>query len=106
LYPVFFKGHPNFVFSSMKQNISIVVKGTVQGVFFRASAKEKADLFGIAGFVRNEFDGSVYIEAEGNETQMLEFVSWCKQGPQLANVESCLVKKGHVVGFTEFVILR
>ncbi len=90
----------------MVKHVSISVNGKVQGVFFRASTKEKANAIGIAGFVRNEFDGSVYIEAEGNETQLNEFISWCNQGPRLANIESCLVKEGNVVGFTEFVIQR
>ena len=83
-----------------------MVKGKVQGVFFRASAKEKATEIGITGFTRNQVDRSVYIEAEGRESQLNEFVSWCKQGPRLAKVESCIVEEGSVVGFGEFVIQR
>ena len=78
----------------------------MQGVFFRATTQEKAKEIGVKGFVRNEFDGSVYAEAEGNEEQLSEFVAWCKHGPKMANVESCLVKEGNVVGFKEFVIQR
>jgi acylphosphatase len=90
----------------MIKHISITVKGKVQGVFFRASAKEKADEIGVLGFVRNERDGSVYIEAEGNETQLVEFISWCKQGPRMAQVERCDVKEGLITGFSGFVIQR
>jgi acylphosphatase len=46
-------------------HVSIRISGKVQGVFFRASTKGKAEQYGINGFVRNEKDGSVYIEAEG-----------------------------------------
>lgn len=90
----------------MIQHISISVKGKVQGVFFRASTQEKAKEIGIKGFVRNELNGNVYIEAEGIETQLSEFIAWCKHGPRMAKVESCLVKDGNVVGFKEFVIQR
>ncbi|HNU41845.1 MAG TPA: acylphosphatase, partial [Cyclobacteriaceae bacterium] len=45
-------------------HINILVTGTVQGVYYRASTKQKADELGIKGFVRNQPDGSVYIEAE------------------------------------------
>ena len=65
----------------------IRVKGKVQGVFFRASTKDKADELGIRGWVRNETDGSVLIEAEGSEERMEQFVAWCWQGPSSAHVE-------------------
>jgi acylphosphatase len=90
----------------MIRHISISVKGKVQGVFFRASTQEKAKEIGIKGFVRNELDGSVYVESEGSEAQLSEFITWCKHGPKMASVESCLVKEGNVVGFIEFVIQR
>ncbi len=90
----------------MIKHISILVKGKVQGVFFRASTLEKAKEIGINGFVRNELDGNVYVEAEGSEAQLSEFIAWCKHGPRMAKVESCLVKEGNVVGFKEFAIQR
>jgi len=90
----------------MIRHISISVKGKVQGVFFRASTKTKADELGITGFVRNQSDKSVHIEAEGNNTQLTEFIAWCKQGPRLAHVESCDVEEGIVKGFSEFLIQR
>jgi acylphosphatase len=46
---------------------NIKVTGKVQGVFFRASTKAVADQLGVKGFVKNLSDGSVYIEAEGDE---------------------------------------
>jgi acylphosphatase len=72
---------------------NIEVQGKVQGVFFRASTKEAAQKLGIKGFVQNMGDGSVYIEAEGDKTQLDKLVSWCHEGPAGA-----LVLK---VGFSE-----
>lgn len=59
----------------------------VQGVFFRYSAKDVADGLGISGFVRNEADGTVYVEAEGEEDDLNEFLKWCRQGPEMATIE-------------------
>lgn len=56
----------------------------VQGVFFRYSAKDVADGLGISGFARNEADGTVYVEAEGEEDNLNEFLKWCRQGPETA----------------------
>ena len=67
---------------------SIRVAGKVQGVFYRASAKEKADELGLKGYVKNEVTGNVYIEARGEEAVLREFVEWCRKGPQHAKVVS------------------
>lgn len=70
------------------KNIAFKVEGKVQGVYFRASTKEKAQSLDIKGFVRNESDGSVYGEAQGSEKAMEEFINWLHKGPSNANVES------------------
>lgn len=90
----------------MKKHFTITVSGLVQGVFFRASTKRKADSLNITGFVRNEPDGRVYIEAEGVEDNLEEFVQWCHHGPPHARVESCDVREAGVSGYTAFDILR
>lgn len=90
----------------MKKHINIVVRGRVQGVFFRASAKEQADLLKVRGMVRNEADGSVYIEAEGDEHTLEKFIAWCHEGPPRAHVDSCQVSEGIYVGHTDFKINR
>lgn len=59
------------------KHFKLNVSGTVQGVFFRASTKDAADRLGIKGFVRNEPDGSVYIEAEGEEEKLNQFMECC-----------------------------
>jgi len=72
----------------MKNALAITISGRVQGVGFRFSTVHKAQEMGIAGFVRNQPDGSVYIEAEGEPDKLNEFVKWCWQGPPAARVEN------------------
>jgi acylphosphatase len=87
-----------------KKSYSVQLFGKVQGVFFRASTKEKAESLGINGFVRNESDGSVFIEAEGEEDNMRSFIEWCNHGPILARVDKCIVKEIEVKNFNGFNI--
>jgi acylphosphatase len=84
----------------------ISIKGQVQGVFFRASTRDKALELGVKGFVKNETDGSVYVEAEGDEDQLNQFVNWCKHGPPRARVDDIKVSVGKVIGFEKFEIRR
>lgn len=84
----------------------IIVSGKVQGVFFRASAKEIAGQLNIKGFVQNLPDGSVYIEAEGEEQSLKQFEAWCKQGPPRAHVTKIDIHEGDVKNFERFEIRR
>lgn len=90
----------------MIKHFNIRVSGKVQGVFFRASTKDEAERLNITGFVQNEADGSVYIEAEGSENNMLAFIAWCKQGPTVAHVTHCEIIASDLVGFNNFMIRR
>ncbi len=85
---------------------NIRIKGRVQGVFFRASAQRKAQDMQLAGFVRNEPDGSVYIESEGNDLDVKQFIEWCKEGPPAAKVTAVEVIDGAVRHFKDFQIAR
>ncbi|MFA6511890.1 MAG: acylphosphatase [Patescibacteria group bacterium] len=87
-----------------KQHLNIRVHGKVQGVFFRDAAKQIAQELGIAGFIRNEPDGTVYIEAEGKEEQMKQFIAWVNEGTDRAHVERVEPKEGEIKGFSEFVV--
>lgn len=71
----------------MTKCVKIKVSGRVQGVFFRYSAKAKADEIGIKGFARNTPDNGVEIVAQGNEENLNELIEWCRKGPDLAKVE-------------------
>ena len=86
------------------KHFSIRITGKVQGVFFRASAKEKADELKITGTARNNADGSVSIEAEGKEENLMHFVEWCKEGPPLSLVEHCEIKENALQYFRNFSI--
>ena len=64
----------------------IKVYGKVQGVGFRYYTHKKATGLGLKGFVKNKPDGSVYIEAEGDEYNLSAFINWCHDGPTWARV--------------------
>lgn len=64
----------------------LVVDGYVQGVFFRASTQEKASQLQVSGWVRNRWDGTVEILAEGEESRVAELMQWCHTGPPGARV--------------------
>lgn len=85
-------------------HLKIRIEGRVQGVFYRASTKEKALEVGLKGFVQNQQDGSVYAEVEGSEAQLQAFVNWCHQGPPMANVSKVETSIGDVVPFTTFEV--
>ncbi len=80
------------------------VFGKVQGVFFRASTLQKAVDLNVKGFVKNEKDGSVYIEAEGEKEALDQFYEWCKQGPQHAVVSKVDKQYGTAKMFSSFEI--
>lgn len=76
----------------MKEHYDIRVTGRVQGVFYRASTQQKAQELGLAGWVKNESDGSVVIEAEGETDKLRSLVEWCKSGPPTARVQDIHVE--------------
>lgn len=88
----------------MVKHLKIKVFGKVQGVLFRASAKRKAESLDITGFICNESDGSIYIEAEGKITNLDTFVKWCHHGPIMAGVVRIEVEDAPVKNFTEFLV--
>jgi acylphosphatase len=83
---------------------NIVIQGWVQGVGFRYAARKTAIQYGIAGFVRNLPDGSVYIEAEGLEEQVKKFITWCHKGPARAQIHSVSIEDGSLSDFRDFSI--
>lgn len=90
----------------MLKHLNIKIFGLVQGVFFRDAAKEKADKLNIYGFVKNESNGTVYIEAEGEEENLKEFLNWCRVGPASSQVEKVEFEfSGHIMNFSDFIII-
>lgn len=88
------------------KNLTIIVKGRVQGVFFRVSTMNKAEELGLKGNVKNLPDKTVEIEVEGHDQAMSDFVEWCRQGPELANVVDLVISEGKTKNFTIFEIIR
>lgn len=88
------------------KHINIIVTGKVQGVFFRASTKAVADQMGVKGLVKNQKDGSVYIEAEANATILEMFVDWCNEGPEKAKVENVTVEDGELKNYRNFEVIK
>lgn len=84
----------------------ILVKGKVQGVYFRATTKSIADKLGVKGAVKNTPDGNVWIAAEGNGEAVDELIDWCRYGPTGAEVSGLDITDGPLQHFTAFDILR
>ncbi|MET0613829.1 MAG: acylphosphatase [Thermoleophilaceae bacterium] len=66
----------------------VVVRGNVQGVFFRNSCRSEASSRGVAGWVTNRPDGAVEAVFEGEPAAVSAMVEWCSHGPRGADVES------------------
>lgn len=82
------------------------IAGKVQGVYYRQNTLKKAQELGVRGFVRNEPDKSVYLEAEGEEQAVNELLAWCHRGPWLARVDEVVVELQPPQGFSVFEIIR
>jgi acylphosphatase len=76
----------------MARRIRAVVLGRVQGVSYRASTAAEARRLGLAGWVRNRADGSVELEAEGDDAAIDALVAWCEHGPPAARVTRVTVE--------------
>ena len=76
----------------------LIVEGYVQGVFFRASTQEKARELQVSGWVRNRWDGTVEILAEGEESRVVELIKWCQKGPPGASVTQVEVEEEPYTG--------
>ena len=89
----------------MKTNVHVVISGRVQGVWFRATTKQKAEQLGITGWVRNTPDGCVEAIIEGEEQQVKKMIEWCHEGPPLATVDKVEIKnQSPTNGFDGFSI--
>ncbi len=88
----------------MAKHLAIRVEGGVQGVGFRWAARTQASVAGVSGFVRNEDDGSVYMEVEGSDSDLEHFVAWCRRGPPSGWVDAIHIEPGPVKGFVEFEV--
>jgi len=88
------------------KTVRLIIKGKVQGVFYRATAKDVADLTGVKGWVRNLPDNNVEITATAPEEILQKFINWCKQGPPKAAVEDVIVEELDLQEFNGFKVIR
>ncbi len=88
-----------------KTRAHVLIKGRVQGVLFRAETSSEAQEFGLSGWVRNRWDGSVEAIFEGEKIAVEEMIGWCHKGPPAAIVKKVEVKWEEYKGeFTSFSI--
>ena len=88
----------------MNKRLHIIVKGRVQGVFYRHNTKVKALELDLSGYVRNMPSGEVEVVAEGPEEKLKMLLEWCRRGPEYAEVTDVEVKwdkfAGEFLGFS------
>jgi len=89
------------------QRLTIKIYGMVQGTFFRAGAKKKADELGLVGWIKNVSDGTVEALVEGEEEKVKEFMEWCKTGPEMAKVDRVEEEEKDIdnLEFTDFEVV-
>jgi acylphosphatase len=86
------------------RNVQIRITGRVQGVGFRYYAVKKASEMRILGFVKNMYDDSVFIEAEGEESDLDSYILWCRKGPASARVDNLDITPGVVKNYYDFSV--
>ena len=90
----------------MIKHLNITVQGKVQGVSYRVTTKAVADQLGVRGFVKNEPNGDVYIEAEAEESLMEMFLEWCEEGPDPARVAAVTTSEGELKNYRNFEVVK
>ena len=85
--------------------VNLLIKGKVQGVYYRKTAQEKARELNIKGWVKYINGGRVEIMSSGSEDSIKEFIEWCKKGPEKAVVENVIVTPLSDEQFEDFTVL-
>ena len=86
------------------KRVRVVARGRVQGVWFRESARRRAEELGVAGWVRNRADGAVEAELEGPTNDVEVLVAWFRHGPSAARVAQVELDELAPVGVAGFVV--
>ena len=86
--------------------VHLIVSGRVQGVFFRANVKNKANELGLRGYAKNLPDRNVEVVAEGNESKLEEFIEFIKNGPGIASVSGLEIKHKEPESFKSFDVFH
>ena len=88
----------------MLTSVHLIVRGLVQGVWFRAGTREQALKLGLCGWAKNCPDGTVEIHAEGEKESLEKLIEWCRTGPSVAVVSSLDIEWVEPQGLTTFEI--
>jgi acylphosphatase len=64
----------------------LLIRGHVQGVYFRESMRQRANQFGVTGWVRNRADGTVEAMVQAENEAVAAIIEWARRGPKAANV--------------------
>ena len=90
----------------MLKTLHITIKGKVQGVYFRESAKQKAIALDLSGTAENLPNGNVQIFVTGNEAAINELLKWCHKGPPDANVTEVITEQIPLQHYKNFAVKR
>ena len=82
----------------------LVVRGQVQGVFFRDSTRRRADSLGVAGWAANRADGAVEVVLEGPPDAVETVAEFARRGPSRARVDSVDDSEEEPEGLTGFTV--
>jgi acylphosphatase len=88
------------------KTVHLLIKGKVQGVFYRATAKDIAEKTGVKGWIKNTESGDVEAVVTGTKELVNEFTEWCKKGSTLAKVSEVNITEREAEDFEEFVVIR
>ena len=91
----------------MDENVRahVIITGIVQGVFFRLETQRAAETYGVSGWVRNKYDGSVEAVIEGKREAVESLLAWCRKGPPRASVDKINVQWQDYIGeFSKFQV--
>ncbi len=86
--------------------IHLLIKGKVQGVFYRATSKKIADKLNLTGWIKNTINDNVEATVTGDQEQLQQFINWCKNGPEKAKVKNVVITKKPETPFIDFEIVR
>ena len=84
--------------------LNVIVSGRVQGVWFRKFTQEKAQAYGVSGWVRNLSDGRVQALLCGEEKNVRQVEAWMSQGPELSTVAELVSQSTPWHDYAEFLI--
>ncbi len=88
----------------MLMSVHLIVRGRVQGVWYRAGTREEALKLGLCGWAKNCPDGTVEIHAEGEKESLEMLIKWCRIGPPAAEVSSLDIEWVEPQGLVTFEI--